>query len=422
MKESLLKRPTFWDRANSYNRTSPLRDFNSMPSKYPPSPHPDLGDYHSGAGKRLYEAPLDRNRLRDFDWLLPFLTLLLAALGLATIYSATYNPEAAGFLTSYCRRQLLWLAVSLVLAAGFFVLHYNVLYQAAYPLYGFGLLLLLAVEIAGSNRMGATRWLSLGGFNVQPSEFVKLTVILALARYFSDRTLPPPYNLKELIIPALIVALPCVLILKQPDLGTAMLIILISNIVIFLAGITTGTLISIFATGIAAAGTGWHFLHDYQRKRIATFLDPGSDPLGSGYHIAQSKIAIGSGQLFGKGFLKGTQNTLHFLPEQHTDFIFAAYAEQWGFLGTLLLLVIYTTFLVRALNIALETKDPFGSYLAGGIAATFFLQIAINIGMVCGIMPVVGIPLPLFSYGGTSMVTSMILIAILLNIHYHRRG
>jgi len=384
--------------------------------------HPDLGDYDSRSGKRLHEASLDRNRLRDFDWLLPLLTLVLVGLGVLTIYSATYNPEVSGFFTSYCRKQLVWFGFSLVLAVGFFVVHYNVLYQAAYPLYGIGVLLLVAVEIAGSNHMGATRWLSLGGFNVQPSEFVKLTVILALARYFSNRSLPPPYNLKELIVPALIVALPCVLILKQPDLGTAMLIILISGIVIFLAGITKGTIITILASGVGAAFTGWHFLHDYQRKRIATFLDPGSDPLGSGYHIAQSKIAIGSGQLCGKGFLKGTQNTLHFLPEQHTDFIFAAYAEQWGFLGTMLLLAIYTLFLVRALNIALETKDPFGSYLAGGIAATFFLQIAINIGMVCGIMPVVGIPLPLFSYGGTSMVTSMILISILLNIHYHRRG
>jgi rod shape determining protein RodA len=384
-------------------------------------PDPDLDDYGPWAGKRLQEAPLDRNRLKDFDWLLPILTLLLVSLGLLTIYSATYKPDIAGFLTSYCRKQMIWFGVSLLLAAVFFLLHYNFLYQLAYPLYGLGILLLVAVELVGSNHMGATRWLSLGGFNVQPSEFVKLTVILALARYFSNRSLPPPYNLKELIVPALIVALPCGLILKQPDLGTAMLIILISGIVIFLAGITRGTIITIAAAGIAAAGIGWQFLHDYQRKRIATFLDPGNDPLGSGYHIAQSKIAIGSGQLCGKRFLKGTQNTLHFLPEQHTDFIFVAYAEQWGFIGTMLLLAVYTLFLVRALNIALETKDPFGSYLAGGIAATFFLQITINIGMVCGIMPVVGIPLPLFSYGGTSMVTSMILIAILLNVHYHRR-
>ena len=387
-----------------------------------PRPRTGLNQHGSWPRRHLHEQPLDRSRLQDFDYLMLALTFILVGLGIMTIYSATYNPEASGFLTPYCRRQLAWFALSLVFASPFFLIHYNFLYQAAYPLYGIGLILLVAVEVVGSSHMGATRWLSLGGFNIQPSELVKLTVVLALARYFSNRRIPPPYNFKELVIPALMVALPCVLILKQPDLGTAMLIIMISGIVIFLAGITRGTLVTIAITALAAAFTGWHFLHDYQRRRIMTFLDPGSDPLGSGYHIAQSKIAIGAGKLFGKGFLKGTQNTLHFLPEQHTDFIFAAYAEQWGFLGTLLLLAIYFFFLIRAVNIAMSTRDPFGSYLAGGIAATFFLQITINIGMVSGIMPVVGIPLPLFSYGGTSMMTSIILIAILLNIRYHRRG
>jgi rod shape determining protein RodA len=264
--------------------------------------------------------------------------------------------------------------------------------------------------------------LSLGGVNVQPSEFAKITVILALARYLSDRRLPPPYNLKELIPPAVIIALPTLLILKQPDLGTAMLIILISGVIIFIAGITRGTLVTIGITAVSTAIIGWQFLHDYQRQRILTFLDPEKDPLGSGYHIAQSKIAIGAGKLFGKGFLKGTQNSLHFLPEQHTDFIFAAYAEQWGFLGVLILLALYFAFLLRAIHIATEARDSFGSYLATGIAAIFFWQVTINIGMVSGLMPVVGIPLPLFSYGGTSMLTSMILISILLNIHYRRKA
>jgi len=395
-----------------------------MTLKHSSSSRPHIGLNQPGSWPRryLHEQPLDRSRLHDFDYLMLALTFILVGLGILTIYSATYDPEATGFLTPYCRRQLAWFALSLVVSSGFFLVHYNILYQAAYPLYGMGLFLLLAVEVAGTTHMGATRWLSLGSFNVQPSEFVKLTVVIALARYFSNRRLPPPYNLKELLVPALIVALPCVLILKQPDLGTAMLIIMISGIVILIAGVTRGTIITILISGLVAAFTGWHFLHDYQRRRIATFLDPGNDPLGAGYHIAQSKIAIGAGRLFGKGFLKGTQNTLHFLPEQHTDFIFAAYAEQWGFIGTIFLLFIYLLFLFRALDIAMETKDTFGSYLAAGIAATFFLQITINIGMVSGIMPVVGIPLPLFSYGGTSMLTSMILIAILLNIHYRRRG
>ncbi|MCK5540049.1 MAG: rod shape-determining protein RodA, partial [Deltaproteobacteria bacterium] len=232
----------------------------------------------------------------------------------------------------------------------------------------------------------------------------------------------PPYNLKELLIPAIIVALPSTLILKQPDLGTAMLIILISGIVIVVVGITRGTILSIGISALTTAFIGWHFLHDYQRQRILTFINPEIDPLGSGYHIAQSKIAIGAGKLFGKGFLKGTQNTLHFLPEQHTDFIFAAYAEQWGFLGTIFLLALYFIFIFRALNIAMEARDSFASYLASGIAAIFFWQVTINIGMVSGLMPVVGIPLPLFSYGGTSMLTSLVLISILLNIHYRRKA
>ncbi len=370
----------------------------------------------------LAEQPLDRNRLHDFDYLTLGLAFLLVALGLLTIYSATYNPETGGWLTAYCRRQVTWFAIALIAGCGLFIFHYNYLYQAAYPLYGLGLLLLLAVDLAGSKHMGATRWLSIGGMNVQPSEFAKITVILALARYLSNRRLPPPYNLKELLTPAVIVALPSILILKQPDLGTAMLIILISGVVIFIAGITRGTIITITISAMTAAFTGWHFLHDYQRQRILTFINPENDPLGSGYHITQSKIAIGAGKLFGKGFLKGTQNTLHFLPEQHTDFIFAAYAEQWGFLGTIILLALYFAFLFRTLNIAMEARDSFGSYLASGIAAIFFWQVTINIGMVSGLMPVVGIPLPLFSYGGTSMLTSLVLISILLNIHYRRKA
>ena len=371
---------------------------------------------------QLTEQPLDRNRLHDFDYLTLGLTFLLVILGLITIYSATYVPETGNWLTTYCQRQTVWFGIALVVASGLFIFHYNYLYQAAYPLYAFSLLLLLAVEVAGTKHMGATRWLSIGGLNVQPSEFIKLTVILALARYFSDRLLPPPYNLKELLIPAIIVALPSTLILKQPDLGTAMLIILISGIVIVVVGITRGTILSIGISALTTAFIGWHFLHDYQRQRILTFINPEIDPLGSGYHIAQSKIAIGAGKLFGKGFLKGTQNTLHFLPEQHTDFIFAAYAEQWGFLGTIFLLALYFIFIFRALNIAMEARDSFASYLASGIAAIFFWQVTINIGMVSGLMPVVGIPLPLFSYGGTSMLTSLVLISILLNIHYRRKA
>ncbi|MBN2705043.1 MAG: rod shape-determining protein RodA [Deltaproteobacteria bacterium] len=372
--------------------------------------------------RSLEQQPLDRNRLYDFDYATLILTCLLVGLGIMTIYSATYTPENSGWLTAFSRRQCSWFGIGLSVGALVFIFHYNYLYHAAYPLYGLSLLLLVAVEVAGSQHMGATRWLSFWGLNLQPSELVKITVILALARYFSNRRLPPPYNLRELLPPLVIVLLPILFILKQPDLGTALLIILISGIVILIVGINRRTLLTIMTAALLCGLIGWQFLHDYQRRRVLTFLDPENDPLGSGYHIAQSKIAIGAGKFFGNGFLKGTQNTLHFLPEQHTDFIFAAYAEQWGFLGCIILLTLYLAFLFRCMNIAMEARDTFGSYLGGGIAAIFFWQITINIGMVSGLMPVVGIPLPLFSYGGTSMLTSMILIGMLLNLHFRRKG
>lgn len=379
-------------------------------------------DFISLPQSRINEQPLARDRFKDFDYPTLIVCLILVALGIITIYSATYNPEQTGWLSSTCRRQLIWFGLALTCATPIFILHYNLFYRLAYPLYLLGLILLIAVEIAGSRHMGAVRWLSLGPINIQPSELVKLTVILALARYLNDQRLPPPYNLRELLIPALIVIMPTVLILKQPDLGTALLLILVSGVPIILAGMTRRSLLTISTVAIGGLFIGWHFLHDYQRRRVLTFLNPESDPLGAGYHIAQSKIAIGAGKLFGKGYLKGTQNTLHFLPEQHTDFIFAAYAEQWGFIGALLLLLLYFIFLLRALRIITTARDPFGSYLAAGIAAIFFWQITINIGMVAGLMPVVGIPLPLFSYGGTSLLTSLTLISLLLNISFRRRG
>jgi rod shape determining protein RodA len=200
-----------------------------------------------------------------------------------------------------------------------------------------------------------------------------------------------------------------------------MLVVLISTAVIFAAGMTRGTMTTIGGIACTGAIIGWHFLHDYQRQRILTFISPEMDPRGAGYHIAQSKIAVGSGGLWGNGFLKGTQTLLHFLPEQHTDFIFAVYAEQWGFLGCSLLIAVFLLLLLRGLTIATEARDPFGSYLAIGISAIFFWQFFINIGMVIGLLPVVGIPLPLFSYGGTSLLTSLTLIGILLNIHFRKR-
>ncbi|NIA19025.1 MAG: rod shape-determining protein RodA [Xanthomonadaceae bacterium] len=364
---------------------------------------------------------IGKKKISRLDFIILLLMASLFSIGILTIYSATYIPEVSTWLSPVSCRQLIWFTIGLAGMGISFALDYHYYQKISYLAYGLAILSLILVLVAGKSAMGAKRWLVIAGVTFQPSELTKLALIVALSRYFAERRLAPPYNLKELIIPFTMVLIPFLLLLKQPDLGTAMLVALISLSVIFYAGLTRKTIITLFFAAIALAVAGWQFLHDYQRQRILTFLNPELDPLGSGYHIAQSKIAIGSGGLGGKGFLKGTQNLLHFLPEQHTDFIFSVYAEQWGFWGSALLIILFMLFLLRSLIISQEAKDPFGSYLAIGITATFFWQVCINIGMVLGLMPVVGIPLPLISYGGTSLLTSMILIGILLNIHFRKQ-
>ncbi|MBN2332939.1 MAG: rod shape-determining protein RodA [Deltaproteobacteria bacterium] len=364
---------------------------------------------------------LGRKKVSRLDFSTPIITLVLFMIGMLTIYSATYAPETASWLSPVDRRQLAWFFIGLAGMGISFAIDYHMYQKIAYVAYGTAIILLVLVLIIGKTSMGAQRWLTIAGFTFQPSELTKLAVVLGLSRFFAERRTSPPYNLKELLIPFCMVGLPFILVLKQPDLGTALLIVLISLVIIFYAGITRRAIMTLVFAGIAAATCGWQFLHDYQRQRILIFLNPDIDPQGAGYHIAQSKIAVGSGGLWGKGFLKGTQNLLHFLPEQHTDFIFSVFAEQWGFLGAALLISLYLLFLLRGLVISQEAKDPYGSYLAIGITATFFWQFCINIGMVLGLMPVVGIPLPLMSYGGTSLLTSMILVGMLLNIHFRKQ-
>lgn len=364
---------------------------------------------------------IGKKKVSRLDFFILLLTACLFSIGVLTIYSATYVPEVSTWLSPLSRRQLIWFTIGLAGMGLSFAIDYRYYQKISYLAYGLAILGLILVLVAGKSAMGAKRWLLVAGFTFQPSELTKLALIAALSRFFAERRLAPPYNLKELVIPFIMVGIPFLLLLKQPDLGTAMLVGLISFSIIFYVGITRKTIIALFFAVVALAVSGWQFLHDYQRQRILTFLNPELDPQGSGYHIAQSKIAIGSGGIAGKGFLKGTQNLLHFLPEQHTDFIFSVYAEQWGFWGSALLIILFMFFLLRSLAISQEAKDPFGSYLAIGITATFFWQVFINIGMVLGLMPVVGIPLPLISYGGTSLLTSMILIGILLNIHFRKQ-
>ena len=285
--------------------------------------------------------------------------------------------------------------------------------------YALGLLLLIAVAVAGDMGKGAQRWLQIGPIRFQPSELMKLAVPMAIAWYFSDRQLPPKFH--ELLIATGLILLPAGLIFKQPDLGTALLVSAAGFIVIFLAGIRWRWIIATAAAAAAAAPFAWQHLHAYQRQRVLTFLSPESDPLGSGYHIIQSNIAIGSGGLFGKGFLNGTQNQLSFLPESSTDFIFAVLAEEFGFVGALFLLALYGIVIGRSFVIAASAQSTYGRLLSGSLLLTFVIYILVNIGMVSGVLPVVGIPLPLISYGGTSMLTLMVGFGLLMSIQSHRQ-
>lgn len=256
----------------------------------------------------------------------------------------------------------------------------------------------------------------MGPVSIQPSEMAKLAVIIILARYFSRRVKPQGFSLRELIYPSILILLPFLLIVNQPDLGTGLTVILISGSMTLFVKIERRTFIFLGLLGSIAMPMVWFFLKEYQQQRILTFLNPNRDPLGAGYHIIQSKIAIGSGMMLGKGFLKGTQNTLSFLPEQHTDFIFSVLAEEWGFIGASMTVLVYLTLVILGLNIAYRCKDPFGTILSFGIVALIFWQTFINLGMVMGLLPVVGMPLPLISYGGSSVITIMICIGMLMNV------
>lgn len=344
------------------------------------------------------------------------LTLALVALsmtGLAVLYSAS-NQELGLVYRQVVRVGLAFTAM-LVIAQ----IPPDQLKRWSPWLAGLGVALLIAVEVAGDVGKGAQRWLDLGFFRFQPSEIMKLALPMLIAWYLADRKLPP--SMKHLAASALLIAIPVTLIVKQPDLGTSILIASSGLFVIFLAGISWRLIIFLGAVFASCLPLVWLNMHDYQKTRVLTFLNPESDPLNSGYHIIQSKIAIGSGGFYGKGFLQGTQSHLEFLPERSTDFIFAAFAEELGLVGGLLLLALYLFIVIRGLVIATQAQDSYTRLLAGSLTLTFFVYVFVNIGMVSGLLPVVGLPLPLMSYGGTSMVTIMAAFGVLMSIHTHRK-
>ncbi|MDY0312724.1 MAG: rod shape-determining protein RodA [Desulfobacterales bacterium] len=362
---------------------------------------------------------VDRRLIKNFHWGLLAATLALAAMGVITLYSAV-NADATAAPSRLHLKQMLWYVMGLGAMSVGFSVNYKTLERWAPFFYGICVLMLVAVLVMGQIGGGSRRWLVLGPVFVQPSELAKIAVALMLARHYAKEVTTRGFVLHELIWPMAITGLPFLLIVRQPDLGTAMLVLLIALSMTFFVKIERRTAIGIFAFGAVALPVLWHFLKGYQKERILTFLDPGRDPLGAGYHIIQSKIAIGSGMLTGKGFLKGTQNALSFLPEQHTDFIFSVLAEEWGFAGGLVLLVVFLLLLLWGLSVAAESRDPFGIILAVGLTAMIFWHVTINIGMVMGLMPVVGVPLPFISYGGSSLITTMLCVGLLINIRMRR--
>jgi len=359
----------------------------------------------------------DRRLLTHFDWMLLLLIVLIAGIGILNLYSATASWSAG---TPVYMKQISWLGIGLLIAFAVCTFDYRHLEYLGFLFYGINILLLILVLFIGKTSMGATRWIDLGLFHLQPSEIMKIVIIITLARYFSERGHFRGHTLSELIPPFLLLGFSAFLIMKQPDLGTAMLVLFIGGTIALFAGIRKGTLAVLSVMGTGSAIGGWFLLHDYQKERIRTFLNPERDPLGSGYHIIQSKIAVGSGGFFGKGFMQGTQSQLAFLPERHTDFAFSVFAEEWGFAGSLVLVLLYLLVILWGIYIARRASDRFGMYLAFGVVAMLFWHMVVNLGMVIGLLPVVGVPLPLFSYGGTSMITTMIGVGILLNISMRR--
>jgi rod shape determining protein RodA len=360
----------------------------------------------------------DRRLVTHFNWAYLLLILMISAIGIANLFSATSTWTAE--VQPVYLKQFYWLGLGLLIVVLICVFDYRHLEYLSFSLYGGNLLLLLLVLAVGRTSMGATRWISLAGINVQPSEIMKIVIIVALARYFSEKEHLRGFSLRELIAPGLILGIPALLIMKQPDLGTALLVLCIGGTMALFAGVQRSAIVVLALSGLGAACGGWFLLHDYQKQRILTFLNPERDPLGAGYHIIQSKIAVGSGGFNGLGFMQGTQSQLSFLPERHTDFAFSVFAEEWGLTGCLLLLALYCLIVVWGLHIALRSNDRFGMYLAIGVSAMLFWHIVVNLGMVIGLLPVVGVPLPLFSYGGTSMVTTMTGIGILMNVGMRR--
>jgi len=359
---------------------------------------------------------IDIRLLKNLDITLSLIVLVICAIGLVNLYSATYNIGTIVF-----KRQVLWVSIGIILAIAISLFNYKIIERYTNHLYILTILFLIAVLIAGKEFSGARSWISIGGIAFQPSELAKLSIILVMAKFFHNDFDVPPYGIVDILKPILKVIVVIMLISIQPDLGTAFIIILISISVFLFAGIKTKHLIfSVIAVCMLSVPLWSYGLKDYQKTRIKSFLDPSLDPLGSGYHSAQSKIAIGSGKLSGKGFKQGTQTQLRFLPEQHTDFAFSVIGEEWGFLGAFFTILLFFILVLWILDTSSRSKDKFSMYVCFGIASMFFWHTVINVGMVIGIFPVMGLPLLFISYGGSATLTSLLAIGIVMGIRMRK--
>ena len=370
---------------------------------------------------------LTQRRLDNLPWGMVGLVSAIACIGLAAVYSATYTSRGPSPLFY---KQLVWVSLGAVILFLALIPDYHTVGRYAFVLYAVSIVFLVLVMAMGRTGMGAQRWLAIGPFAFQPSELAKLSLTLALARYFAEDPKRGGYELKDLAIPGTMVLVPLILVLKQPDLGTALMLLMTSSLIFILAGINMRSVFIVVAVGLTIASLVlfvppirdkiWGSLKPYQQNRIKAFIDPGADPRGSGYHANQSKIAVGSGQITGKGYRNGTQSQMAFLPERHTDFIFAVIAEETGLVGSSTLILLYLILLLLGVDTAKNAKDRLGALMAGGIVSMISLYLFINIGMAVGIVPVVGVPLPLVSYGGTSIIATFLALGLLLNIQSRR--
>ncbi|MCX5866483.1 MAG: rod shape-determining protein RodA [Proteobacteria bacterium] len=362
---------------------------------------------------------LDKRAWRNFDYRLLILVFVIFGIGLWNLRSAAFS-SSLGPPGTLAWRQFTWFGIGLLVMIPMTLMDYRIWERLAWPAFGSALLLLLAVLVVGAETAGVKRWFIVSGLALQPSEPCKLALVVMLAKYFQNHPQDFGYGLKDLVVPGFLTGLPAALIILEPDLGTALLYLGLGAAFCLFVGVQRKTLIVVIGILLLALPILWTNLKGYQKQRIVSFVSPRADPLGTGYQIIQSKIAVGSGCFLGKGYLQGTQTQLKFLPQQHTDFVFSVFSEEHGFLGVILVLALFVTLIVWSIQIGAQAKDRFGSLLAFGIAMLFLIQSVFNIGMVVGLLPVVGMPLPFFSYGGSFLITCLAAVGLLLNIRMRR--